>query len=101
MGVSAHDTNLEAYPLSSLAYALAGTLHRTVIDKTNLLGHYDLHLSWAAYNPAAAVGVDDGRKPVEDTGPSIFSAVQERLGLKLAPPGALSVIDHIEPPTPN
>lgn len=42
--------------------------------------------------------------PAELSGPSIYTALQEQLGLKLKSrkaPVPLIVIDHIEPPTPN
>jgi len=103
-GMSASDSEvtLEAYPISALAYTLSSILHRTVIDKTGLTAHYDLHLTWAPEPPAAA-GQDDSRKPT-DPGPSIFSAIQDQLGLKLIPakgPVPTLVIDRVDLPTPN
>ncbi len=68
-------------------------LGRPVIDRTGLSGLFDVHLEFAALN---AAGASDA--------PSIFSAVQEQLGLKLsastAPVGVL-VVDHIEKPQGN
>jgi uncharacterized protein (TIGR03435 family) len=74
---------------------------RVVIDATGLKGSYDFELNWSP---------DDGRTPLlngvpqESTGPSIFTAFQEQLGLKLesrkAPVDVL-VIDHVEPPSQN
>jgi uncharacterized protein (TIGR03435 family) len=87
--------------ITSLTDMLANELHRTVIDKTNLSALYDMHLTWAP-DPLATVGQDNGR--VEDAGPSIFSALQDQLGLKLVPtkgPVTTLVIDHVERPTPN
>ena len=87
--------------IGSLADFLANDLHRTVLNKTNLTARYDLHLTWAPDNPAAA-GNDNSQ--TEDTGPSLFSALQDQLGLKLEPakgPVTILVIDHIDPPTPN
>jgi len=102
-GMSSSDSvvTLEAYPISALAYTLSSSLHRTVIDKTGLTAHYDLHLTWAPERPAA--GQDDSRNPT-DPGPSIFSAIQDQLGLKLIPakgPVPTLVIDHVDLPTPN
>jgi bla regulator protein BlaR1 len=78
-----------------LAEELSRRLNRNVVDKTGLNGEYDFDLRWA---PDAADG-----DSVPD-GPSIFTAVQEQLGLKLesgkAPVDAI-VIDHIEKPSPN
>ncbi len=87
-----------AIHISSLADFLASDLHRTIIDHTSLTDFYDLHLKWAADHPS---GQDDGRT---DDGPSLFSALEDQLGLKLVPakgPVTTLVVDHIEPPTPN
>ena len=104
MRASDHEVTITASPLGSLVYFLAGNLHRTVIDRTNLTARYDLHLTWAPDRPAAAAGQDDGRNPADDTGPSLFSALEDQLGLKLEPakgPVVTLVVDHIDPPTPN
>ena len=66
-----------------------------VADKTGLTGNYDFTLEWAPTTGSAAS---------EDSGPSIFTAVQEQLGLKLEPtkgPVDALVIDHVEKPTEN
>ena len=69
---------------------------RTVVDKTGLTGRYDFELHWTPDNtPANSPNAD---------GPSIFTAFQEQLGLKLEPgTAALTVlsIDSAEKPTPN
>jgi uncharacterized protein (TIGR03435 family) len=79
--------------LSSLAEQLSDQLQRVVIDKTGLTGKYDLLLSWAP---------DDGSpQPADAAAPSLFTALQEQLGLKLQPGKAeieTLVIDHAELP---
>ena len=76
-------------------------LDRPVIDRTGLTGGFDLHLKWAAEVPASALGsgtVDD------PTGPSIFTALKEQLGLKLESAKGrveILVIDHVEQPSEN
>ena len=47
-GTSTNDTYFEghAIPVRDLAVSLAGTLQRTVLDKTNLSGRYDVTLHW-------------------------------------------------------
>jgi len=78
-----------------LTEELSRRLGRKVINQTGLDGEYNFDLRWA---PAAADG-----DSVPD-GPSIFTAVQEQLGLKLES-GKASVdgiiIDHIEKPSAN
>ena len=70
---------------------------RPVVDKTGLNGSYDLTLDWAADNSATA---NEGA-----TGPSLFTALQEQLGLKLEStkgPVETIVVDHAErTPTEN
>jgi uncharacterized protein (TIGR03435 family) len=81
--------------LHFLAEALSGLLSGNVIDQTGLDGEYDFNVRWAP-------DVADGDS-VPD-GPSIFTALQEQMGLKLesgkAPVDAL-VIDYIERPSDN
>jgi len=76
-----------------LADFLARQLDRPVIDMTELTGVFDLKLEWA-----------DERQPTPD-GPSIYTALQEQLGLKLEArklPVEILVIDHVEKvPTEN
>jgi uncharacterized protein (TIGR03435 family) len=101
MSANDQDVTLTSAPISSLTYFLVGSLNRTIIDKTNLTGKYDLHLTWAPDRPAMA-GSDAGQP--DDAGPSLFSALQDQLGLKLDPakgPVITLVVDHIDPPSPN
>ena len=78
---------------------LAGELSfvgRQVIDRTDLAGAFDVDLEWTPDSPGAA--------PSPDAGPSIFTAIQEQLGLKLEPSTApldVIVIDSAERPAEN
>jgi uncharacterized protein (TIGR03435 family) len=77
-------------------------LGRKVVDQTGLTGYYTFALHWApvdATNPSST----DLSAP-EPSGPSIFTAVKEQLGLELKPikgPLDTIVIDHAEMPTEN
>lgn len=92
--------------LNFLVSILSRQLHRTVIDKTGLTGNYDLELKWA---PDEGMGGDAGAHgPAADdpsaSGPTIFTALQEQLGLKLESgkgPVDTVVIDHLEKPAEN
>jgi len=96
MMVQNTDLTSHAIPLASLANMLTDQLHRTVIDKTGLTGQYDLLLKWTA---------DDAPEASSDSStPSIFTALQEQLGLKLQPskgPVDTLVVDHVEMPSEN
>jgi bla regulator protein blaR1 len=75
---------------------------RDVIDRTGLEGRYDFLLRWAPPQPAQADR--DGTAAVSDSGPSLFTALREQLGLRLRSdraPLRVLVIDHIDRPTPN
>ena len=68
---------------------------RTVVDQTGLTGKYDFTLTWSDQ----PVGAEDGADV-----PSLFTAVQEQLGLKMVAmkvPVEVVVIDHIERPSEN
>jgi uncharacterized protein (TIGR03435 family) len=80
--------------VSGLVISLSNPVGRKIIDKTGLTGKYEVNLNWASN--------DDPRSG--DTGPSIFTALQEQLGLKLEPAKApidVVVIDHLERPSEN
>lgn len=82
--------------ISNLARFLSGQVQRVVVDQTNLAGAFDLDLRWKPDQPTG------GDQPDDRT--SIFTAVQEQLGLKLQPTKAVIevvVIDHVEHPTEN
>jgi uncharacterized protein (TIGR03435 family) len=75
---------------AAIARNLTSTLGRTVIDNTGLKGSYKFSLTWAS---------DE-----QTDGPSIFTAIQEQLGLKLEStkgPVQVFVIDRATLPTPN
>jgi len=82
--------------LTSLSGAfLKSEVGRAVVDKTGLAGKYDFTLEFV---PAAKAATD------ETGGPSIFTALEEQLGLKLEPakaPMDVVVIDSIEQPAAN
>jgi uncharacterized protein (TIGR03435 family) len=76
----------QALPMSSVAAALSQQLNRTILDKTGLTGDYDFALEWTpAENPAAPGShpLADTSTPPEPSGASIFTAIEQQLGLKL------------------
>jgi uncharacterized protein (TIGR03435 family) len=80
-------------PLPQLAELLSQVTGRLVTDDTGLSGAFDFDLRWS----------HDLQQPADDA-PSIFTAVQEQLGLKLATvtgPVDYLVIDRIERPDPD
>jgi bla regulator protein blaR1 len=102
----------QGIPIASLVSMLANELGRTVVDQSSLRGNYDFTLQWAPdQNPAAVFkDTEDGKSgtagapPPDSSGPSIFTALQEQLGLKLVStkgPVQVLVIDHVERPSEN
>jgi uncharacterized protein (TIGR03435 family) len=92
----------KAIPLSTLATSLAPFAGRFSIDKTGLAGGYDVELKWTPDNIPA--NLPPGFEPPDPLGPSIFTAVQEQLGLKLVTDRArvpVLVVDRLELPTAN
>jgi uncharacterized protein (TIGR03435 family) len=99
--------------MAVLADALSRNLGRVVVDKTGIEGRYELTLTWSpdelagARPGASAKGGDNTIKsapPPDPSAPSIFTAVQEQLGLKLLSrkgPVEMLVIDHAEMPSEN
>ena len=96
--------------LSMMITMLSRQLHRTIIDKTGLTGAYDINLQWTPDQgsggegspPGAAspAGAPTATAPA-DSGPDLFTAIQEQLGLKLEStkgPADVLIVDHIEKP---
>ena len=99
-------------PISGLARALSvdSTIGRPVLDKTGLTGNYTFDLKWTpevslpGAMPGRGPGAADAPGPTESFGPSIFTAIQEQLGLKLEPAkGPVEAIEivHVEKPSEN
>lgn len=87
--------------LSTLVVMLAGQVGRPVVDQTELTATFDIEMQWS-FSTSAGLGRGDTTAGTD--GPSIFTAVQEQLGLKLEPAKTSVdslVIDHIEHPDPN
>jgi uncharacterized protein (TIGR03435 family) len=93
-----------AVSLQTVAKDLSGVLSRVVLDKTMLRGEYDFDLTWIP-DETFARGPGDPDVPTADpNGPSIFTALQEQLGLTLKPAKGLVdvlVIDRAELPDEN
>jgi uncharacterized protein (TIGR03435 family) len=89
-----------AVTLSLFTRLLSQRLDRTVVDKTNLEGRFDIRLNWTP--DVGEVVLDPGGNPLppaDATGPSIFTAIQEQLGLRLESirgPVDLIIIDGVE-----
>ena len=93
-----------AITMQSVAGTVNGAVDRPVIDRTGLTGRFDVDLQWTNPMPAGSGDAASGTAPLTEVGPSIFTALQEQLGLELESrqePIDVLVIDHIEPPTPN
>jgi uncharacterized protein (TIGR03435 family) len=94
-----------ALSISDLAEDLGAFTGKTVLDQTGLKGKYDFTLYWSS-EPILPMPSGDGlaTSPADSGLPSIFTAVEEQLGLKLVPmkgPTEVLVIDHIEQPSEN
>jgi bla regulator protein blaR1 len=102
-------------PLQLLADALSRQLDRTVLDRTGLNGKYDISLHWTPDESQSQMfkgpgggeggpGPNEGAPSPDASGPSIFTAIQEQVGLKLESqkgPVEIIVIDHVEKATEN
>jgi uncharacterized protein (TIGR03435 family) len=96
--------------ISEFAKVLSGELGRAVLDRTGLTGYFDFTFQWAPDSNRTPPGDGDGGRavdtvpPPDTTGPSLFTAIQEQLGLKLEPskgPVEILAIDHAEKPDAN
>ena len=98
--MSARRTSME-----QLARNLSRTVRRIVVDKTGLTGFYDADLEFSPETPLApqAPGAPQFPAPSSDA-PSIYTAMQEQLGLKLESsrgPVEMLVVDRVEALIPD
>jgi uncharacterized protein (TIGR03435 family) len=90
----------QGIPMTRLADYLGALLHRMVEDRTGLKGKFDFTMQSTPEDRQA--GAEDNG--ATNTAPSIFTALQEQLGLKLESTKGLMdtiVIDHAEMPSEN
>lgn len=83
----------DGLPVTAIAHAVEQVLGRAVVDKTGLNGLYDFTLQWTP---------DEAHTDGE--GASLFTALQEQLGLKLEStraPVEILIVDRVERPTEN
>ena len=116
VGASGGQITGYASTLATLTTMLTRVLHRFVIDRTGLTEEYDFTLRWTPdenqlppssgfqVSPAGSSSGLPSADPYQNAGPSLFTAIQEQLGLKLESgkgPVEIIVIDHIERPSGN
>jgi uncharacterized protein (TIGR03435 family) len=103
------DFEADSVPMWVLADMLTRILGRTVADKTGLSGNYNFSLRWTPENVPPVVGGTAANATGAENGngaalPSLFTAIQEQLGLRLESEKNsvdVIVIDQIEPPSAN
>jgi uncharacterized protein (TIGR03435 family) len=88
-----------------LVASLLGTrLDRRVVDRTNLPERYDIDLRWTPDVEEIPASPGDILPQSDSSGPSIFTAIQQQLGLRLESikgPSGLFVIDRVKEPSAN
>ena len=91
--------------IAMFSSVLSGIVGRPIVVRTDLAGSFDIELT---FDPASVAKTLPGEPPgpaaIDDTKPSIFTALQEQLGLKLeATRGPIDVliVDQAERPIPN
>ena len=99
--------DIHAASLDQMAGQLSHLLaiNRPVVNRTAIAGVFDFHFEYTPDGRRVLLG-DSADAPAasESDGPSIFTALQEQLGLKLEPakgPGEFIVVDHVEKPSEN
>jgi uncharacterized protein (TIGR03435 family) len=81
--------------MADLAPMLQFSTDRPVVDQTGIKGRYDFRMQWT---------VDDARAMEPDAPPGLFTAIQEQIGLKLAPTKAMAdvlVVETVQRPGMN
>jgi uncharacterized protein (TIGR03435 family) len=93
-------------PINQILQLLSQNVQRIVVDRTGLAGNYDIDLTWTPEQfPQGRGDPPPGAPalpPIDPNGPSLFTALQEQLGLKLEStrgPVDVLVVDKVERPT--
>ena len=91
--------------VSRLAGILSGRSGRPVVDASGIGGTHDFELKWTPDASQLPPGpAPDDLPPFDPSGPSLFTAIEEQLGLRLQPTTAAVdhfVIEHAQRPSPN
>jgi uncharacterized protein (TIGR03435 family) len=90
--------------MAQLATGLSNTVQRVVRDSTGLAGRYSMEMTWVPESMPTSNGPFPAPSAIDPNGTSIFTALQEQLGLRLESargPVDVVVIDNIERPTPD
>lgn len=88
--------------MDGLANGLSGLTGRPIHDETGLTGFYDFKMEWTPETAPPIPGEE--QRTADSTGPTLFTALQEQLGLKLESrkgPVEIVVIDRVERPSEN
>jgi uncharacterized protein (TIGR03435 family) len=92
-------------PMDYFAWRLGQMLDRPVIDQTRLKGGYDFDLTFTRdLPPGLSEGALLNGAPIDTSGPNLFAALRQQLGLRLDAqrgPVDIMVIDHAEKPAEN
>ena len=94
------ELSAQRFPMPLLVQWLSLHAGRTVVDKTGAAGTYDFELQWSN-DPGSASAPGGQEESAQGTSPSLFTALQEQLGLKLEPakgPVETLVIDNVQKP---
>ncbi len=109
LATSPRSLNGTAISMEQLTTALSNTMQRTVIDQTGFTGPFDVHLEWIEDQStpgfyAPGLQPPPSALPANGSGPTVFTVLQEQLGLKLEStkgPVTILVIDHAVRPSAN
>jgi uncharacterized protein (TIGR03435 family) len=93
---------VNSMPMNLFANNLSQRMQRVVVDRTGLTGGWDFELTFAPEAPAGPLPPGAELPPVDPNAPSLVTAIQEQLGLRLQStkgPVEVLVVDAIERPT--
>jgi uncharacterized protein (TIGR03435 family) len=110
MRIGRGQANLQGATMAGLTQFLAQQLGRPVVDKTGIAGKFDVEMHWTP-EPGQGGGPFGGGAPPpeaiassDSSGPTLLTAIQEQLGLKLESqkgPVEILIIDSVSKPTEN